>query len=152
MRCFKVIRVLQALALAGLLVTALGAVGCGGNSDDESIAKAEYIKQADAICKETEFRQEALIAKLTQKPPKGKAVQLKLVSQAGLPPLQQQLGELEELPASKTDADKAEAFLDEFAAVLVKVEKDPELMLTSAPFVEAEALAGEFGFKICRGA
>lgn len=117
------------------------------------MAKAQYIKQADAICAKTEEKQQALITKMTKDaPPRSKKAQLDLISQAGLPPLSSQVEELEDLPEPKTDADQAEAYLAELSTTLERVEEDPELMLKEAPFVKAEEMAAKFGFKACRGA
>jgi hypothetical protein len=148
-----------------LLITLMGAtalglfvVGCGGGGDDSTVAtvsKAQYIKQADAICGKTENRQLALMKGFAKREePPGKSSEEKLVENVGLPPLVTQLEELEELPLPSTGTAEAEDFLVAFGAGIEKGEKDPGLLLTLEPdpFSESKKLAAEFGFKTCGGA
>jgi hypothetical protein len=152
MKFSKAISAPRKLLLLGL-VTAVGVAGCGGDSEDEEpIAKAQYVKQADSICAKTETRQQALLNKLVKNPPKGKEAQLELIQRAGIPPLATQVDELDELPEPKTDTKNAEAFLTEFRSTVEAVEGKPELLLDANAFAKAETLAQKFGFKVCGGA
>lgn len=134
-------------------------MGCGSDSDSSSstseaaISKAAYIAKADAICKKAEQQQVALVKKLSESgAAEGAESEVTLVREAGLPPLQQQVEELEELPPSKADADQAEAFIEEFASALEQVDEEPKILLNLADenvFADAEATAAKFGFKVC---
>lgn len=134
-------------------------VGCGGGNDGtteaSSISKAQYIKQADAICTKTEDRQEALVQKFGEKEKKQTAnSEAELVSFAGLPPLQQQVEELSELPPPSTGAAEASAYLKALEDAVKAGREDPAALLggTENPFAKAEELGQKFGFKVCRGA
>ncbi len=146
----------SAVVAACLLLAA--AVGCGGGDDETAaaspISKAQYIKRADAICTETENRQEALIRKFGEQEKKQTPnSEAELVSFAGLPPVQQQLEEISELPQPSTGAQEADAYVKALGEGLKAARKNPAALLEGKnPFAEAEEVAAKFGFKVCRGA
>ena len=135
-------------------------LGCGSGGSDSSnasnasatVSKAEYVKQADAICGRTEKKQLQLVAKFPKQKPT-KQAQVELVEFAGIPPLSEQAKELSDLPAPREDAADAKAYVAAFSVGVEKAEGDPSTMLKApSPFAEAEALALKFGFKVCKGA
>jgi hypothetical protein len=145
------------LLTGAALIAAFALVGCGDGDDTTAaeLTKAQYIKQADAICSKTEKRQQQLVGEFSKKEKKQTAgSEEALVRFAGIPPLATQAEELGELPVPKTGAKEAEAFLKAFEAGVEGSEKDPKSLLTASanPFAEAEKIAQNFGFKVCRGA
>src|SRR5438128_2043762 len=110
----------QIALLALLMALAIGIVGCGSGGEDETaqadtLTKAEYVKQADEICAKTEGRQRKLLTKFQkQNPnPEGPSETEKMISYAGLPPIQEQIQELSKLPLPDKEAAKAKAYLEE---------------------------------------
>lgn len=149
---------LFALALSLMLATlvaAIGATGCGGDSEEDTQPKAQYIKQADAVCGKTEGRQNALVKEVLKEPKikNERKAFTRTVEIAGIPPLQKQVEELEDLAPPEPGAEEAEAFLTEFKNALGEVEEDPPSISEAPnPFEKAEKMAKEFGFKVCGGA
>lgn len=143
-----------------MLVSLLLLAGCGSGGADTSettatLTKAQYIKQADAICSKAEKRQLKLVVSfqklnLKQTP----SSELRLVKFAGIPPLGKQVEELAALAPPATGAKQASAFIKAFEAGVAEAEKNPALLLelNKDPFAKARALAGSYGFKVCRGA
>jgi len=137
-------------ALVALLGLALVAFGCGGG--DDSLTKAEFIKQGDAICKRTEDQKnKALEAAFAQQAKTGeapdKAFQISLVNTVALPPVVQMTEELDDLGPPD---EEAEAIVAAFEASTDAITDNPAGVLDgSNPFVEADQLAAEYGFKAC---
>src|SRR5918999_1574964 len=108
----QVLKVLFVFA-ASALVVSLAFAGCGGGDDEEqpdSLTKADYVKQADAICAETEKRQRALLTEFQQENKNaggGPQAMEEMITSAALPPLERQAKELAELPPPDKDAAKA---------------------------------------------
>lgn len=148
------------LPVAGALLASLlllAGCGSGGTSSETAAAltKAQYVKQADAICAKVEKRQLKLVGAfqklhLKQSP----SSELKLVRFAGIPPLDTQAEELAALSPPTTEAKEASAFIKAFEAGVAEAEKNPGLLLkiNQDPFAKARALASSYGFKVCRGA
>jgi hypothetical protein len=151
------------LLLLGAALVALAAfafAGCGGGGDDEeqpdSLSKAEYIKEADKICAKTEGRQRKLLNQFGReneslKP--GQAATEKMISFAALPPMEEQIAELNELPPPDKEAAKAKAYIDALEFGLKEAEKQPGALLAQpGAFTKAEEASNAFGFKTCGGA
>lgn len=144
------------LPLLAVLVAALIS-GCGGDDDSTTtatVSKAQFVKEADAICKKTELEQEKLVNKyyVRLNPNELKAKGEKLVRLAALPPLQTQAEELSELPLPEQGEKEAKAYMKAFEAGLQEAEEDPKSLLEGKAFADAEAQAAKVGFKVCLGA
>lgn len=145
--------------LAGVLalITAMMIAGCGSGGESSSdagamISKAEYVKQADAICGQTEKQQLQLIGGFGKTKPTRQG-RIELIEYAGIPPLEQQEKGLIELPAPREEAAAAKAYLAAYSAGVKQSKEDPEALLEGpSPFAKAETLAKKFGFKVCGGA
>jgi hypothetical protein len=159
--------------VAAVAMTSIAA-GCGGGNDQgtgsaastgatssptsskATLTKAEFIKQADAICEKTDKVQEAGLKAYLQKKPEAqstKAGQSKMVLAVGLPPIQTEAEELAELGAPSGDEAKVAAIVDGIEKAVEKGEAEPGSLLTgSSPFTEVDKLAGEYGFKACNNA
>ena len=148
--------------LTGVLLLCLAAVaigGCGGDSDEtasgeaEALTKAQWVKQADAICTKANNRQEALLREevegATDAP--SKSQQADFVVNAGVPPLREAAESLEELGAPAGEEKKAEAFIDALEKALDEIEAKPLEFAEakSAPFTPVERQAKKLGLKTC---
>lgn len=139
---------------AVVLVVVLVATGCGGSSD--SPTKAEFVKQADAICAATDATQRKGLAAYQQKNPgsgSDEAGQGKAIVEVGLPPIRREVEELAALEAPSGDEEKIEALVAEIEKAIEKSEANPTLLLGAGnPFGRATQLATDYGFKACRSA
>jgi hypothetical protein len=139
------------LAVAALLALTSG---CGG-SDDDSLTKAEFSKQGDAVCKRANADQQKALAaaytKLNKEGAKGKKVEEELISNTALPPIAKMTEELGDLSAPEGEEAKAEEMVEAFEKEVQKIEDDPggALSGTVGSFDEANKLALGFGMKNC---
>lgn len=141
------------LIALGVVCLALLAAGCGGN-DSTSLTKAEFIKQGDAICKETDKSQNQKIrAYLAENPktPSTKANTEKVISVA-FPQIKAEVEELAALDPPSGDEEEIEAIVAGVEEGLEEAEKNPvSTNKTGAgnPFDEVGKLARKYGFKEC---
>lgn len=137
------------VVVIAITVAAALAAGCGG-SDDESLTKAEFIKQGDEICLQAEeTKNKALEKAFAAKGNKGseKEFQEKLVTDVALPPIATMTDELQELGPPD---DQAEAVVKAYEDVVGELEAEPELAFTTEePFGRATKPAAKYGFKDC---
>lgn len=139
------------VALAAVVAAAVGA-GCG-SSDDEGLSKAEFVKQADAICAKGDKRIEAVAEKTFAggKQP-DKAEITKFISDTALPETRKQIEGIEDLDPPKDDEDEVNAITDAANEAIEKIEANPELGAQEGaddPFAKATKLAREYGLKDC---
>lgn len=159
--------------LTALLIVALAIAaavsGCGGGGNDSgggsgddgdatasSISKAEFIKEADAICTQGGKRTQAdFVAFLNEKAiPEGGEPTTEQWEEMGtkiiVPALEEQAEEVRQLGFPAGDEDQIEAFLGGVDEAIEKIEGNPKLaksadkLLTDAH----QAIAG-YGFKVC---
>jgi hypothetical protein len=165
MKYSKVNLLLLAAVLAALLVS----VGCGSSGSDSSsssssdgsssesapLAKAEFIKRADAICKKTEAERtsgiKAFYKKVGANPEKalvGKQGK-EMVFVAIVPPLEKQAEELRALGVPNEKA--AKAIMVEFDEALAAFKKLSESGKeeTKDPFSAVNQHSRKYGFKTC---
>jgi hypothetical protein len=155
------------LLLAAVLIALLSAAGCGSGSSDSSasgdsgstesasLTKAEFIKQADAICKKTEAERvsgiKAFYKKVGANPEKalvGKQGE-EMVFVAIVPPLEKQAEELRALGVPNEKA--VEAIMVEFDEALAAFKKLSENGKEEAedPFSAVNQKSRKYGFKTC---
>jgi hypothetical protein len=146
---------LRSRVLVALLVAAFAAalaMGCGG-SDEEPITKAAFVKQADAICSKAKLKQRAGLQSYIDKNfgVSGQDAEERLILNFGLPPLEEQLRELEELQVPAGDDEEIDAFLSEMDQALVSGRAQPQTLLSSAdnPLAPVAEAAADYGFKVC---
>lgn len=153
--------------LFGALAIALIA-GCGGGDDTSStggdssesassLTKAEFIKQADAICEESnesvsaeaeEFAEENGID--IEKPTT--AEQEEVVSGVVAPAIREQAEKIDELGAPSGDEDEVAEIVEAVESGADEAEATPEVIVAGkggGPFEEAAELANAFGLKVC---
>jgi hypothetical protein len=136
----------------GLLVCALtlGLVlaGCGGG--DDNLTKAEFIKQADAICKQGNQRINAAAKDVFTTKQEPSQAQLKqFATETLIPDVQGQVDEVRALNEPSDDEAQVNEFLDSAQSELDKGKKDPLYMTTDKSFSKANQLGKQYGFKVC---
>lgn len=135
-----------------LMVAVLGAVAAGCGSEEESLSKAEYIKQGDATCKKGNARLlKAAKAFGDLGPSKPKPAKVEAYTRDTLVPvIRSQIEDLRALSAPEGDADRLDKLYDEAEKALDEVEADPMVVLrVTNPFAEASKQAKDYGFKEC---
>lgn len=142
------LRVFGVLALCG---AAAILSGCGSSGDTTAaLSKAQFIKQADAICRQADKQQNAALIS-AQKELKGKKQtqkeQEELVTDVGLPPIQEEAEQIADLGAPKGDEDEIAAIVSGIEEAVDKAEADPSKALES--FARVDKMSTEYGFKDC---
>ena len=143
---------LPALAGVPVAATLLLATGCGG---EEQLTRAEYVKQADAICKDYSARQDKLGEPKTVK-------DIERLGDQTKPLVEEQLGKLRALNAPDDVADDANAAYDLLEQQLPKIDqlvaaakandvKRIQQIATEAGKLDdrANAKAKEIGLEVC---
>jgi hypothetical protein len=156
--------------IAILVGAALIVGGCGGDGSGDATAgqgvaesvtvsddlsRAELILEGDKICTQTDKTQEAQLEAFlkdhpnSQSNPKGQA---KLVREAGLPPIREELEELAALGAPPGDEKQVEAILEALETAIEKSEDDPASLLKDEDnlFGKVGELAATYGFGACQ--
>jgi hypothetical protein len=143
--------------LAALAAIAMIVVGCGGgDSSSSSLSKAEFIKQADAICEKgneennTEFEEFAKEHNLSEKKEPSKAVQEEAISEIVAPGVKKQIEEIDALGAPEGDEKKIEAMVGAVEEGVEEIEADPAVLIEGKnPLAKGSKLAKEYGLKTC---
>ncbi|HET9593174.1 MAG TPA: hypothetical protein VFP17_09690 [Solirubrobacterales bacterium] len=150
----KLIAVLAAAAAILMIVA-----GCGGGSDSSSdsasLSKAQFIKQADAICEKGDeeaneeveaFAEENNVN--TSKPTKKQ--QEDVITEVVAPNVQGQVEEISELGAPEGDEKQIEAMVDAVEEGVEELEADPSKLIEGKnPLGKGSKLAKEYGLKAC---
>lgn len=134
------------LVLAAFVALAVG--GCGGGDSTSALTKAQFIKQADAICKKADETQLNELGRVEQELTGNAASrknQERLVTEGGLPPIQEEAEEIAALGAPSGDEDQVDAIVEAIEAGVVEGGEDPEKL--ESAFAEADRLAKAYGFK-----
>ncbi len=123
-------RISGALALVALVVIGTVVVaGCGGGEDTAEAtatsSKAEFTKQAHAVCAENRKEREAVLARFYKKPSKGneEAALEALLEESLLPLLQKELKALEDLAPPEADQATVDQMLQSLARNLEEIEE-----------------------------
>jgi hypothetical protein len=143
---------------------AIAAVGCGsgsggsGGSGDEvtasSITKAQYIKDAGAICEGATKRIKVdfgvyLREEGDEEAKASAAHYADLVDAVFAPNVEQEIEELRELGAPKQDVSTVEAMVKAREEALAAVEADPKSLTTNQPFEKSIKAAKDYGLAAC---
>ena len=148
------------LALGGILVfVAVGLAGCGGSDDEDatasSITKAEFIKQADEVCREGEKRVQkdfdAYVKENEDLKEPTDADYAALVAAVLAPNAERETEQLRELGAPDGDEEQIEAMLEAREQGLKDAEARPKAVVTSGEdiFAGASKIATDYGLKVC---
>jgi hypothetical protein len=135
------------VGIAVLLAVVLAS--CGGGS---SVTKAEYVKQANALCQDWEREREEEFAKEIQReqglkptPQRKEEAAINVV----LKPYERVTGKLAELDAPAEDEQKVEEIVGAMEAALSRVKANPRIVLKESPFIKANSLAESYGLTKC---
>jgi hypothetical protein len=142
-------------SILGVAVVALALLvsGCGGSDDEpEALSKAQFVKQASAICQEGEKERGKLVEEFGQKAA-GKKItvedQEELVL-AALPTYEKTTTGLSELGAPEKDEEKVAAIIEAREEAVENVESNPgTAVVGSIPFKKANDLAKDYGLTAC---
>lgn len=141
------------LAFLGFLVAALLIAGCGGDDETSALTKAEFVKQANAICKEGRSEREELFKTFTAEVKSGdvsREDQESLVTVVLKPPLEKTIESLEGLGAPEGDEKQVEAITAAMKKGLEKAEANPLVALrTNIQFAESNNLSAKYGLTDC---
>jgi hypothetical protein len=144
---------LRSVTLTGIALLAAGllAAGCGGGDDD--LTKAEFVNQADAICKKgNQEIDKAAKQVFTSKQAPSKAQFEKFVNDTLIPNTQSQIDQVRDLNPPSADEDQVNVLLDEAQAGLDKVKQDPTVLEGKVdPLKKANQLAKDYGLTECGG-
>jgi hypothetical protein len=144
--------------LAALAAISMIAVGCGGSdsTDSSSITKAQFIKQADAICEkgneenEAEFEEFAEEKNLSENKEPTKAQQEEAITDIVAPGVQKQIEEIDALGAPEGDEKQVEAIVTSVEEGVEEIEEDPSSLIKGEnPLGKGSKLAKEYGLKAC---
>ncbi len=150
----------------GLIATLVGVVaivvivtGCGSSSDDGTTAltKAEFISQADAICKkgdneiQSEFETFEKENGLKEGEEPSKAQKVEVAETIVTPNIKGQSEALRALAAPSGDEDEISAMLDALDEGVEEAEADPAVLFSAktTPFKPASKIAKEYGLTAC---
>lgn len=148
--------------LVGVLVAAVAMVGCGsggGGSDtavaESSISKAQYVKQAEAVCKKGNEELEADFATFVREKENVKkpteSDYAELLERVVAPNISAETEELWELDVPQGDASQVEAMLSAREESLTIAEGEPKALIENSEkvFGKASKLADAYGLKDC---
>jgi hypothetical protein len=141
----------RSLTLVAVMAAGLAAVACGSSSDDAP-SKAEFVKQADAICKKgNQDINQAAQKVFTTKSQPSRAEFEKFANDTLIPSVQKQVDGVDGLTPPKGDEDQVQKITDEANAAIAKAKQDPTLLESnkSDPFAKANKLATDYGLKVC---
>lgn len=147
-------------ALLGVVAIAVVVAGCGSSSSDDSTAsltKAQFISQANAICKkgnaevESEFEDFAKKNGIEGNKEPTTAQEVELAETILTPNVKSQSEELRALGAPSGDEDEITAMLDSLDQGVEEAEADPEALIEgkAEPFKDASQKAQKYGLTAC---
>lgn len=151
---FKELFVHKRSLLIVALVVAVAAIVAGCGSSDETLTKAEMIKQSDAICVKNNTELQAKYDKF-QRAHKGENVSLdddekeEVSTTIVAPAFQANVEELSELDSP--DPEQTEAMIESAEAAIAASDKEPLVLLTffEGPLNKTYEESKAYGYKIC---
>lgn len=141
-------------AAFAVLLAALAGFGCGGDDGSASaLTKAEFIREADGICKKGEARIEVgaeEFAKEHEGEQETQAQLKALVAEVVVPGIQAQAEKLAELGAPEGDEETIEEMIEAVEKGAAELEANPLAgMEGKAPLSDASKLARAYGLEEC---
>jgi hypothetical protein len=136
--------------LGGMLLA-----GCGGDDDSSSteatLSKAAYLKQGNAICKQTNDELDAAVSKEfgNQQPSQQQIEQF--ATETVVPTIDDEISQLRALPAPSGDEETVNAIYDAAQEGIDSVKDDPSVLAQDNPaaFKKADQLARDYGLATC---
>lgn len=137
---------LAALALAAL-VLAVAVAGCGSSSSKPKLTKAQFLTQANAICKTSNEKTAAAGAKLGSHPSQAQAIAV--IKKDFIPDIQAAITGVRGLAVQTADKAKLTSMIDLAQADLDKVKANPILLFNNKTFADFAAQAHPYGLTEC---
>lgn len=137
------------VGLAALAI--LVAVGCGGGGSDETVTKADFVRQGNAICGKWQQARTAAFSEINQKfkPPVTQAKREEAVLFV-LKPYEKAIQGLKELDPPAGEEAKVEAMLDAADKAWAQAKADPSALISSGvAFAKSNKLFEAYGLKEC---
>ena len=143
---------MKKLLIALTACSTLALAGCGDSepkaaAEPSALTKAEFIKQADAICAASEAKLDKLGADISENTSM-EEIQTFLEKKA-IPEMDAMVGKIRELEPPKADAEQVDTLLDAVEAEIAKVKKNPMAIMGDNSFEAANKLAADYGLKTC---
>jgi hypothetical protein len=140
-------------ALLVLILAVLAGCGDGGEETDAP-TKAAFVKEADAICSRADEKQEEGLQSYTKKNPVNNLDEdqlVKVVMKVGMPPLEEEAEELDELTPPAGDEEKIESMVQGIEGAIDKAMANPQSMASpsASPFRVIDEQAKAYGFQAC---
>lgn len=140
--------------LVGVAALAMLGAGCGGG-DEETVTKAEFVKEGKAVCaevvKEIGAEMKAFTKENNLEGTATKKQATELMEDVFIPQLQAEVDQLSELTPPEADEEKITAMLDQLNAGIEEGGKDPASFLTTteSKFFKAGEALRDYGLEGC---
>lgn len=143
---------MKKLLIALTACSTLALAGCGENetkaaAEPSALTKAEFIKQADAICAASEARIEKLGSEISENSSMEEITAF--LEKKVIPELTSTVEKVRDLEPPKADADEVDAMLDALEAEVAKVKETPIAIMGDDAFADANKLAADYGLTTC---
>jgi hypothetical protein len=143
------------LAIIGLAAIAALGSGCGGSGEDEataSVTKAQFVKEADAICAERNKKWDASVASYKKKLQAENASLDEehvgeLISSSLVPLMKDELGQMEGLGAPAGDEESIDKMLGARSKAVAELEAEPLAVYSSESLNSFSSQAAAYGLK-----
>ena len=137
------------LGACALLATGLMVTGCGG--DDDELTKAEFVEQANAICKAGNKKIDAAAEEALNPNKRPSNAQLEeFATETVIPNIQGQVDDVRELEPPSEDQEQIDEFLESAQGEIDRLEENPSGLFTDeSSFVETNQLARAYGLDEC---
>lgn len=141
-------------AVLAVLLAAVVGFGCGSDDGSESaLTKAEFIKQADAICEQGNARIEAEAEEFGKEHESEQGTeehQKQLVTEVVVPGIQAQAEKIADLGAPEGDEETIEEMIEAVEEGAAELEANPLAgMEGKAPLGDASKIARAYGLREC---
>jgi hypothetical protein len=146
------------MMLAALVALAAVAAGCGGGGDeDEALTKAQFINQADKICKKISEKNEAEFQAFVQKVQSEGGIEKsggEIGQEVVLPNFEMKVEQLTEMEPPSQGEKQITAWYEALEDALEEAREDPNTLIgfaanADAPLIKANRIAREYGFEEC---
>jgi hypothetical protein len=146
----------RGMLVAGALALAVAAAGCGGGSEDETpLTKAEFTKQADAICATTKKAVKTRVSEAYKEIAKNAGSTAEKAQEefvlAVMPTYRTMSDELNGLAAPSGDEEQVKAIVSGYDSTISEYEEKPSAAIAAGgePFAKTSTLAAKYGLKEC---
>ncbi len=144
---------------AAMAVVVLAVAGCGGGDSSSTtstaaaLTKQQFVDQANQICAEGNKQIQAAAKDVFANGKPSKSEFTDFVNNTLIPSVQDQVDQIDALPAPSGDQDQVDAIVNAVNDGLDKAKQDPMSMASSKtdPFAEANKLSVDYGLTVCGG-